>query len=164
MSSKSSKVDWKNKEAVRGAVAKDGHLLRKPRRTLKRTKESLIAVTKNGPALQHADLTGILRGNRKIVFAACNEDGESLQFVASDLRNVAREVVRVACATNGDALRFAGEKFKKDPAMVRHAMESWPLAFEHAPLESVWREGVFYETGLRADKVGACLIQMRSIP
>jgi len=155
MSSKSSKVDWKNKEAVREAVAKDGHLLRKASKDLKKDEKTvLIAVTKNGPALQHADLTGILRGNRKIAIAACNEDGESLQFVASDLRNVDREVVRVACATNGDALRFAGDKFKKDPTMVRHAMESWPLAFEHAPLESVWREGVFYETGLRADKVG----------
>ena len=57
----------------------------------------LAAVKANGCALKHADLTGILRGNRAIALAAVTADGAALEFVASDLRRDAevREPTRM---------------------------------------------------------------------
>ena len=87
MSGVPTNVDWEDEDQVKAAVKKDGYLLRFASAQLKtHDKTVLKAVQRNGSALMYANLTGILRGNRKIALAAVSQDGEALEFVASDLR------------------------------------------------------------------------------
>ena len=77
-------VDWGNSDQVRKALKHNGFDLQYASAALKQHDKTVLrAVQTNGTALKHADLTGILRGNRKIALAAVTNDGEALQYVAS---------------------------------------------------------------------------------
>ena len=84
------------KKKVMKKVKKSAHALRHASAGVREDADIVTAaVARDGTAMEHAILSGILRGNRKVALAAVQNDGRALEHVAPMLRGD-REVATAA--------------------------------------------------------------------
>ena len=71
------------KKKVKKKVKKSAHALRHASAGVREDADIVTAaVARDGTAMEHAILSGILRGNRKVALAAVQNDGRALEHVA----------------------------------------------------------------------------------
>ena len=75
----------------------------------------IAACNQNGQALQYA--SAALQDDREVVLAACKQNGLALQYASVALKDD-REVVVEGCNQNGGALRYASVALLKDDREV----------------------------------------------
>eukprot|EP00613_Pedinella_sp_CCMP2098_P061722 CAMPEP_0171983108 /NCGR_PEP_ID=MMETSP0993-20121228/273117_1 /TAXON_ID=483369 /ORGANISM="non described non described, Strain CCMP2098" /LENGTH=1144 /DNA_ID=CAMNT_0012635835 /DNA_START=31 /DNA_END=3461 /DNA_ORIENTATION=- len=88
----------------------------------------LEAVKQNGNALQYA--ASDLKADKEIVLAAVQQNGNALQYAANDLK-ADKEIVLAAVQQNRNALKFAADKeivlaaVQQDGKLLEHAAENF---------------------------------------
>eukprot|EP01051_Picozoa_sp_SAG22_P012986 SAG22_NODE_1405_length_4491_cov_3.141849_1_plen_1328_part_10 len=103
---------------------------------LSSTREQVLARVGEGwrEALELANASNALRGDKEVVLAAVAKHGPALRHAAAGLKGD-RNVVLAAVAQNGRALEYVAEELKGDREVVLAAVAQHTLALEHAAAE-----------------------------
>ena len=111
-----------DKKALRKLVRSTPHKLRLGNEILREDLDIVLsALSRDGTAMKHANLSGILRGNRKIALTAVTNDGLGLEYVAQGLKGD-QDVARAAVKQNPEALEFASSALRDDRELVVEAV------------------------------------------